>query len=934
MVKELYAQEMILAKQAAKGIETLFDHYWISLSLLSKNAHIIDMDKDGEELLDSFFNHNSTAIRSITRVGLHGDILYTYPFKKMIGTSLSSQDHIRSVYQLHRTVLSPTFMSVQGLEAAAFHIPVFKSGEYFGSLGILLDYDSIAETYFHDVRVGKEGFVWVISQQGVELASPDRNHIGKLGANSHKDSPLVLSLIKLMLTGQEGTFEFTGGYNNNDPSHDGIMYAAYHPVRLFDTFWSICVMAPDSQVLSHIQGFKNRCIAILLILAGIGLCFSFYLFRFHVLRAEQAARDQTEEVLRKSESRLKIILESIPAGMIVVDRETRSILDVNRAAADIIRAPAEDIVGKVCLRYICPTPEEHCPVSELSPMADHAECQLFTHDGEPICVLKTVVPIELSGRAVLLECFLDITERKKSEVALRESEERYRRLFEMESDAILLVDVDTGQIMDANPAAAELYGYSIVELMELSALDVSAEPEKTSLALREARIQVPLRYHRRKGGTTFPVEIRGRRSDWGGKIVQLFAIRDISERLQAEEERYKLESQLRHSQKMEAIGTLAGGIAHDFNNILAAIVGYTELCIQDAPRGNGMATNLRHVLKASFRARELVKQILSFSRKVGEQERSPVDLVPLLKEAIKLIRASLPTTIQIRQDIASTPMMALADSTQIHQVLINLCTNAAHAMEDSGGVLEVGIHSFLVDETTAAHYHDLKPGSYIRLSVSDTGCGMDKATMERIFDPYFTTKGVGKGSGLGLAGVHGIVKSHEGAVRVYSEPGKGSVFHVFIPASEGEAQAGSGTSEEIRRGTERILLVDDEEDIQDLTQKLLERLGYQVLAFTNPVEALEHFRKNPEQFDLIITDYTMPHITGEKLAGQCLSACPTIPVLLCTGFSERMDESKAKELGVQEFLLKPLSLRELGDAVRRAIDSRHSLQSSSSRNGV
>jgi len=930
MVRELYAQEMILAKQAAKGIESLFDYYWITLSFLSKDMHVINMDKTGEVLLDSFFNHNSSAVRSIARVSADGNVLYTYPFKKMTGTNLMDQAHIRTLHQFHRTVLSPIFTSVQGLEATALHVPVFRNGEYSGSLGILLDYDSIAETYFQEIKVGKEGFVWVISEQGIELFSPVRDHIGRFAAHNHRDSQPALSLINLMQAGREGTFEFTMEHRIDGSPGGEIMYAAFHPVRLFDTFWSICVIAPDSQVLSHIQGFRNKCIAILLILAGIGLCFAFYLFRFQALRAEQTARDKTEEVLRQSESRLKLILESIPAGVIVVDRKTRSILDVNRAAAHIIRAPAEEIVGKTCLRYICSTPSERCPVGELDPAADNAECQLFAHDGEPICVLKTAVPIELSGRAVLLECFVDITERKKAEVALRESEERYRRLFEMESDAILLVDASTGQIVDANPAAAELYGYEIAELMELTVFGLSAEPEKTSLAMGEQRTLTPLSYHKRKDGSVFPVEARGRRSDWRGQGVQLFTIRDVSERLQAEDEKYRLESQLRHSQKMEAIGTLAGGIAHDFNNILAAIVGYTELSIQDAPRGNGIVSNLRQVLKACFRARELVKQILSFSRKTVEQERVPVDLAPLLREAIKLVRASLPTTIQIRQDIISGPMMAMADPTQIHQVLINLCTNAAHAMEESGGVLEVGLRSCLIDETTAMHYHDLKAGPYIRLSVSDTGCGMDKATMERIFDPYFTTKGVGKGSGLGLAGVHGILKSHEGTVRVYSEPGRGSVFHVFIPASaDWQAQPGSGAVEEVRGGTERILLVDDEEDIQDLTQRLLERLGYQVHAFTNPVDALEHFRKNPDQFDLIITDYTMPHLTGDKLAKQCLESCPTIPVLLCTGFSERMDESRAKELGVREFLLKPLSLRELGDAVRRALDSGDSSLSSS-----
>jgi signal transduction histidine kinase/CheY-like chemotaxis protein len=381
-----------------------------------------------------------------------------------------------------------------------------------------------------------------------------------------------------------------------------------------------------------------------------------------------------------------------------------------------------------------------------------------------------------------------------------------------------------------------------------------------------------------------------------------------------------LRAQLDQALKMEAIGTLAGGIAHDFNNILQPIIGYTEMALNALSPSNSLRNNLVQVLNASLRAKELVGQILTISRSTQEQQRIPIDISSIIKEALKLLRSSLPTSIEIRQDIQMG--VAQADATQIHQVLMNLCTNAAHAM-DGEGILEVRlspvdlIESDLADQSIV----DLKPGPYIKLCVSDTGCGMNAKTIERIFDPYFTTKQVGKGNGLGLAVVRGIVKRHDGAVSVTSAPGKGTTFSIYIPRLETAAKIPVETSHETPTGTESILLLDDDQTVVEMGTSILEHLGYKVTAEIDSLRAIEVFSAGPDNFDLIITDHTMPNLTGMDLAKKVRRIRPDMPIILCTGFSEKITPGSVKEFDI-ELLMKPYGLRQISDVVRKILDTR------------
>ena len=381
----------------------------------------------------------------------------------------------------------------------------------------------------------------------------------------------------------------------------------------------------------------------------------------------------------------------------------------------------------------------------------------------------------------------------------------------------------------------------------------------------------------------------------------------------------QMQNRLARSEKFQALGQMASGVAHDFNNILSAIMGYAEMAQYDIPEKNRARQSIEQVLKASNRAEDLVKQILTFSRQ-SEQERKPMQLHYIVKEALKLIRASLPTTIDIRQNISTNGTTILADPTQIHQILMNLATNAHHAMREKGGVLEVALAPVELDSNEVAAYPDLKPGSYLKLSMSDTGPGMDLSTKERIFDPYFTTKEKGVGTGMGLSVVHGIVKGHDGAIAVFSEPGKGTTFHVLFPRIEKEIEYKAEALEPLPLGNERILFVDDEKALVDLGKKMLERLGYKVFPRTSSIEALEAFRADPRKFDLVITDMTMPNMTGDELAEEIMAIRSDTPIILCTGFSERITKEIAEEMGIREFAMKPLLMSDLAKIIRKVLD--------------
>ena len=516
-------------------------------------------------------------------------------------------------------------------------------------------------------------------------------------------------------------------------------------------------------------------------------------------------------------------------------------------------------------------------------------------------------------------------ERKRTQQALRESEKKYRELVNSLPQIVFEMDAN-GLITFANLKAFDLLGYTQDDIDKgLNALEMIIPQDRNKTMENIQRVlngeeATDCEYTIfRKDGSKISVVIHinpiigeNRSACFRGIMI------DISDRKQAEEEKKKLEVQLHQAQKMESIGTLAGGIAHDFNNVLSSIIGFTELTMYDVTDGSSVKKNLQHVLKAALRAKDMVQQILAFSRK-ADIEKKPIKVQKVVNDALKMLRTSIPSTIEIHQNINSDCSPVLADATQIHQVVMNLATNAYQAMREKGGVLELALKEEKIgfDDSDP----DLGPGTYLKLTVSDTGHGMDEVVMEKIFDPYFTTKSPGEGTGIGLAVALGIVKSHGGSIKVYSKIGEGTAFHIYLPLIETRpCESRAITAEPVPTGTERILFVDDESDIVYMTQQILERLGYQVTSRTSSVEAFEAFRVKPDEYDLVITDMTMPNMTGVELARMLKKIKFEIPIIICSGFSEMIDEDKAKAIGINAYIMKPIVINDIARITRKVLD--------------
>jgi PAS domain S-box-containing protein len=527
----------------------------------------------------------------------------------------------------------------------------------------------------------------------------------------------------------------------------------------------------------------------------------------------------------------------------------------------------------------------------------------------------------------------EIKIRRQAEEALRESEEKFSKAFQTSPYAITITRAEDGEFVEVNEAFTLMTGFTREESFASSSVElkiwVNDEDRRcvvAALSKGQAVVGKEFQFMTKIGKVItclFSAQII--RLSIGNCILS--SINDLTERKQAEEEKAKLEDQLRRSQKMESIGSLAGGIAHDLNNILFPISGLSEMLLDDIPPDTPEYKSVEQIHKSAKRGGDLVKQILYFSRQSNPQ-KLPIRIQPILKEVLKLAQATIPKHIEITNHINTNCGMISADPTQIHQIAMNLITNAFHAVEQHGGMIDIALKEMTIryygekDEITFnSTPEELLPGRYACITVSDTGTGIDQTLIDKIFDPYFTTKELGKGTGLGLSVVHGIVKEHGGDIRVHSEVGKGTAFHVYLPLLE---DAGDSKTAAVTRnyptGGERILLVDDEETIVLLEQMMLERLGYQVTARTSSPDALAAFKANPGNFDLVISDRSMPNMTGEQLAMEMISIKPGIPVIICTGFSDENDVNRAKAMGVKGFLMKPIAISDLAEMVRNVLD--------------
>jgi PAS domain S-box-containing protein len=651
------------------------------------------------------------------------------------------------------------------------------------------------------------------------------------------------------------------------------------------------------------------------------------------LNREINERKQVEEALKQSEERFRAIADYTYDWENWIDPEGK-LTWTNPAVERITGYTLEEYLNHPDRIGLVVVEEDRERVRDLIEKGlkqrisgNDIPFRILRKDGTIRWVAESFQPIYgADGRHLGLRTSIrDISERKKAEIELQEREEQYKRLVKGIPGMFYLFSDKRGGIFYSQSVESVL-GYPISHLYENPQLwNLSIHPddqEKVNKAIGNfsAGEDFELEYRIKDASGNwhwFYDRSIGRRIVENEVIIEGLAL-DTTDRKKAEQEQEELLNQLRELQRLDALGTLAGGIAHDFNNILAAIIGYTELASYKLPPGNPALADLDEVLRAANRAKDLTGRILAFSRQ-GSQERRPLQIHPVIKEVLKLLRATIPTTIRICENIASDCGMVLADPTQIHQVMMNLGTNAYHAMRDRCGILEVSLESVEIADNVNQGLK-MEPGKYIKLEVSDTGHGMSHAVLERIFDPYFTTKKKGEGTGLGLAVVHGIVKSHNGCITVSSEPGVGTTFRIYLPCIDAyEDATAAAAGEPMPEGQEHILFVDDEEVLVHLGRKVLKRLGYSVTALTCSKEALQTFQTQPEIFDLVITDMNMPQMTGAQLACELMKIRPGIPIILVTGFSELIDKKTAKELGFRGYVMKPILMRELAAVIRKVL---------------
>jgi PAS domain S-box-containing protein len=684
------------------------------------------------------------------------------------------------------------------------------------------------------------------------------------------------------------------------------------------------------------------------------------------LKLQHEALRVADKTIRAAQARYVDLYDFAPVGYLTFDRDGL-VKEANSTAASLLGYEVSFLIAKPFGALVTAPYAEafrlHVGGVFKNGGSRVDELELKRKDGTTFYASMASVPVR-DANGTIVECrsaVIDVTEHKQMERALVKSEERLKLALEASRQAVWDWNLSAG-VVEWSERAKTLFGFEpdaevtydqFLERVQpddrdrlrggvLKALEQKQEYDD------EIRVVWP-------DGTVHWLTAKGRVFyEENGKPVRMVGVgSDVTERKRMEEalreardglelrvrertaqlstayevlraemqERQLVEQQLRESQKMEAIGTLAGGIAHDFNNILAAIIGFTEMVIDDVSDNRHTQQKMEQVLKAGLRGRELVKQILTFSRK-SKAEYRVVALGPLIRETFRLLRASLPTSISMSLNLEADADAVYSDPSQIQQVLMNLCTNAAYAMRETGGKLEISLGGISVGPGDPLPEPDTPPGKYTVISVRDTGAGMSESVKERIFEPFFTTKPREQASGLGLSVVYGIVKSHKGSIMVLSEPGKGSVFRVFLPKADSADSGQKESSGRVPQGNQRILFIDDEEILAEMGRSMLERLGYKVVVQTDSAQALRDFAEHPGEFDLVITDQTMPKMTGVSLSERLLQIRPDIPIILCTGYSDLVSEETARVKGIRELVMKPVARKEMAEVIHRVLEGK------------
>ena len=647
-------------------------------------------------------------------------------------------------------------------------------------------------------------------------------------------------------------------------------------------------------------------------------------------------RDRTIEALRSGEARFRALYNRTPAMQHVTDSSS-AILQVSDYWLEVTGYARDEVLGRSIDEFLTPESRRYrhevvVPGSRRTGFVKDVEYRIVRKDGTVMDVVSSTTAERDGGGEIVrwYTVFRDITDRKRAEAAVVENQRRLAGIVDSAMDAIITV-ADDQRILVFNAAAEAMFGCeagaaigtSLDRFIPVASRAAHATQIRRFGERGEARR--PMAGARRvtdlrADGEEFPIEASISAVTVEGRPLYTVILRDVTERLRAEATRTRLEAQLREAQKMEAIGTLAGGIAHDFNNIIGAIVGNVDLARQDLPAGHPAAQSLEEIAKSSHRARDVIEQILTFSRR-EEPQRRALDVRQSVEDAFKLLRATLPANVRIATRLPARPACAMGDPTQVHQLLINLGTNAWHALDGKPGDIEIAVDEVELDAAGAREAGARAPGRHVHVSVRDNGVGMDAETQSRIFEPFFTTKPAGKGTGLGLAVVHGIVRGHGGGIVCRSSPGAGSTFHVYLPSSDVPAAAAAAVSSALSPGGsgQHVIYVDDDEALVFLAQRLLSRAGYRVSGYTDPVDALAAIRAEPSAYRLVVSDYSMPSMSGVDLARAIRATRADLPVVITTGYVTDELRRLADEVGVREIVYKPDSAAQLVGAVERLL---------------
>ena len=899
-IDDFAAQQTLLARQAADGLQTYFADYGRALDYLGRQPGVQQLDSGGRTLLEDFLAIHPDDIAGVQRQAADGRVLFAAP-----GGSAVADDNgfCEGLGSASAPAVSDVVHATAAEDRIFFAAPVRLHGRFDGCVAFTLPFARVAGRHLGTIPLLADSYVLQVNSAGDILHAPDPGLAGDHLDHLPGAVADVTALGARLRRGEPGLSVLGGDPLRAPASGTGRRYAVAIPVALpGGGAWSMVIVTPAAEVVGAMAGFRAQW----LLVTGIAVCavglLSFLLSGAMTRRREEAHR-------RAAEEQLAGLLEFAPMGVLLTDADGLVIYANQEATAMAAAAGRSLLGGRPLVAMLEAACRQAAGEQIRRAAAGRAEPPLAVRlagDGPPRQAMLTATPYRQDGGGQCIVVVRDVT----AERAAEESRSRLAEAVDQVQEAVLIAD-RRGTIEYVNAALAAMTGYSREESigqpvrMLLEKEQEAHFDQQIEELVNQGEVWRGRLVNRRRDGSLFmaattvsPVR------DSAGAITHFISVqRDITHEAE-------VETRMRQAQKMEAIGTLAGGIAHDFNNILGGIVGFTDMALLYAEPGSEVHGNLLHIRQGGRRAADLVQQILTFSRQ-SAAEKVPVLIAPIIRESLKLLRASLPATIAIDQQLTGADVRVLATPVQIQQIVMNLCANAFHAMREQGGTLTIRLAEADADAD----------GGRLSLTVADTGQGIDHDLLDRIFTPFFTTKKPGEGTGMGLSVVHGIVTDLGGEISVQSEPGRGTTFVVLLPSTEARPGSTLVSSEGVLpTGREHILVIDDEKEIRDICRMMLGHLGYTVTTLGRPEEALGLLADARPRIDLVITDQTMPRLTGAELTAAIRRDFPGLPVILCTGYSDRLNYDLAREAGACDLLMKPVDLRGLGAAVRAALD--------------